>query len=251
MVIDSEQIGRRADSLSAAVLAGFVATGLMTVVLSLAYAVAMAVGSPDPQAPVLLRWMWGLANNIITEGTQTALPVAVGMHFASGTAMAVIYAAVVEPRLGGPGWQRGIVFSLVPWILSVVVFLPAVGGGPFGLRLGAGPLPILGNLILHLVYGATLGQLYGPLGWRFQTETGQPADISDEQTLMHEQRIIAVGIVVGLVLGAVLGWGSQVVLGFGAQPLVALVLGAIGGSIAGALVGSFLGLSPTKPARKR
>jgi hypothetical protein len=164
MVTDSGQIGRRADSLSAAVLAGFVATGLMTVVLSLAYAVALAVGSPDPQAPVLLRWMWGLANNTITEGTQTALPVAVGMHFASGTAMAVVYAAVAEPRLRGPGWRRGIAFSLVPWILSVVVFLPAVGGGPFGLRLGAGLLPVLGNLILHLVYGATLAPALRALG---------------------------------------------------------------------------------------
>lgn len=246
MTSESEQIDRRADLLSAAVLAGFVATGLMTVVLSLAYGGAVALGSPGPQAPAVLRWMWGLANNTVTERTQTAVPIAVGLHFTSGIATAVVY-ALVEPRLRGPGWRRGMVFSLVPWILSLVVFLPAVGGGLLGLRLGAGPLPTLGNLILHLVYGAALGQLYGPSGGRSQTDTGQPEDVSDALILSRDQRAITLGIVVGLVGGGALGWLGHVLLGLGTRPLWALVLGAIAGSTAGALVGSFLGLSPTEP----
>lgn len=248
MMGESEQVNRRADSLSAAVLAGFVATGLMTVVLSLAYAVAFTFGSPSPQAPVLLRWMWGLTNNTLTVRTQTAVPVAVGLHFVSGIATAVVY-SLVESRLRGPGWRRGMVFSLVPWTLSLVVFLPVVGGGALGQRLGAGPLPILGNLILHLVYGATLGQLYGPRGGRSQSETGQPEDASDALILSRDQRTIALGIVVGLVVGGALGWLGHVLLGLGPRPLMALVLGAISGSTAGALVGSFLGLSPTEPRR--
>jgi hypothetical protein len=248
MASSSEQARRQADLLSAAVLAGFVATGLMTVVLSLAYAGALALGSSSPQAPALLRWMWGLANNTITERTQTAVPIAVGLHFASGIATAVVY-ALVEPRLRGPGWRRGMVFSLAPWILSLVVFLPATGGGLLGLRLGAGPLPILGNLILHLVYGATLGQIYGPGGGRVQTDTGQAENISDALVLSRDQRAIALGIVVGLVVGGALGWLGHVLLGLGTRPLMALVLGAIAGSTAGALVGSFLGLSPTEPTR--
>ncbi|MGH3921367.1 MAG: DUF6789 family protein [Pseudonocardiaceae bacterium] len=245
---ETEQVDRREDSLSAAVLAGFVATGLMTVVLSLAYAVAFTFGSPSPQAPALLRWMWGLTNNTLTARTQTAVPVAVGLHFVSGIATAVVY-SLVEPRLRGPGWRRGMVFSLVPWMLSLVVFLPAVGGGPLGLRLGAGPLPILGNLVLHLVYGATLGQLYGPRGGRLQSETGQPEDASDALILSRDQRAIALGIVVGLVLGGAVGWLGHLLLGLGTRPLVALVLGAIAGSTAGAFVGSFLGLSPGEPRR--
>ena len=239
----SEQIGRPADVLAAAVLAGFAATGLMTVVLSLAYVGALAYGTADPQAAPLLRWLWGLANNTITERAETAVPIALGLHFTSGIATAVVY-ALVEPRLRGPGWWRGMVFSLVPWVLSIVVFLPAVGGGPLGLRLGAGPLPILGNLILHLVYGATLGHLYGPRGERFQTETGQADDASNALILSQGQRAIAFGIVVGLVIGGALGWLGHLVLGLGAQPLMALVLGAIAGSTAGAFIGSFLGLSP-------
>lgn len=52
-------------------------------------------------------------------------------------------------------------FSLIPWAFSLVVFLPLVGGGFLGLGLGAGPLPILGNLLLHAVYGVTLGSVLG------------------------------------------------------------------------------------------
>lgn len=245
-----EQKERRVDSLSAAILAGFVATGLMTVILSVSYTTALAVGSPSPQAPAWRNWMWGLANNPIADSTQTAIPLAVGIHFITGMVTALAYATVVEPRLRGPGWWRGMVFSLVPWVLSVTVFLPALGGGPFGLRLGAGPLPILGNLILHLAYGVALGQLYGPWGKRFQTETGQPGDRFDELSLLHGQRAIAIGVVAGLVVGAVMGWLGHVALGLGTRPLMALVLGAIGGSTAGAFVGSFLGLSPLEPTPK-
>jgi hypothetical protein len=92
-------------------------------------------------------------------------------------------------------------FSLIPWMLSVGVFLPIVGGGPLGLRLRAGPLPIFGNLILHLIYGGVLGQIYGPMGDRLLTETGETDDVDELQTLANEQRLIALGIVAGRVVG--------------------------------------------------
>ena len=50
-------------------------------------------------------------------------------------------------------------FALIP--AAVPHHLPAAdGGGLLGMNIGAGPLPILGNLILHLVYGAVLGSAY-------------------------------------------------------------------------------------------
>ena len=51
-------------------------------------------------------------------------------------------------------------FSIIPWFLSLVVFFPIVGAGFFGADLDAGPLPAIGNLILHLIYGAVLGSMY-------------------------------------------------------------------------------------------
>lgn len=243
-MIDSQQTKRRAGWLSAGVLSGFTATGAMTVVVVFAYGVAGLLGSPNSQAPTLLRWMWGLANNTVTQRTGTAFPIAVGLHFVSGIGWALVYAAVAEPRLRGPGWRRGLRFSLVPWMLSLGVFLPAVGGGLLGLRLRAGPLPILGNLILHLIYGGVLGQVYGPMGERVLTESGKSESVGEFQVLAQAQRSIALGIVAGLVVGGLVGWLGSVFLGLGSRPIVAAVLGAIAGSLGGAFIASFLGLSP-------
>jgi uncharacterized protein DUF6789 len=154
-VISGEQV-------ASAVIAGFVATGAMSLVLVTGYSLATTVGSPDAGASLLGRWMWRLAYNPITEPTQSSLPIAAGIHFLSGIAWAFVYAAFAEPRLKGPPWRKGVTFSLIPWVLSLIVFMPLVGGGFFGLALGAGPLPVLGNLVLHVVYGAVLGQVYGP-----------------------------------------------------------------------------------------
>ena len=71
--------------------------------------------------------------------------------------LALVYARYVEPRLSGASWWRDAVRAH-PWLLSLIIFLPLMGGGLLGMNIGAGPLPILGNLILHLVYGAVLGR---------------------------------------------------------------------------------------------
>ena len=52
-------------------------------------------------------------------------------------------------------------FALLPWLVSLVIFMPLLGGGILGLSLGAGPLPIVGNLVLHALYGAVLGVVWG------------------------------------------------------------------------------------------
>ncbi|MGH2767993.1 MAG: DUF6789 family protein [Actinomycetota bacterium] len=224
-----------------AVVSGFVATGAMTSLIVLTYWIAESLGSPEPQAPILQRWLWGLANNALTERTGTALPAALAGHFLSGLVWALVYALLAEPRLSGPGWRRGVIYSFGPWILSLVAFFPAVGGGPLGLGLGAGPLPIAGNLALHLVYGAALGWLYAPTSERFQTESGEAAHAGDVQLMAEEQRWIASGVVAGLVVGAAAGWLASFFMS--AQPLIATVLGAVGGSVGGAFVGSFRGLT--------
>ncbi|MDQ3411754.1 MAG: hypothetical protein M3509_06505, partial [Chloroflexota bacterium] len=131
-------------------LSGFLATFAMTVVLAAAYGVAAAIGRADGNT--VEQWFFGLTNNLVTGmmGNQVAL--AIAANLAIGLVLAVIYAYLAEPMLGGPGWQRGMLFALVPWVLSILLFFPLIGGGVLGLGLMAGPLPILGNLILHLVY---------------------------------------------------------------------------------------------------
>lgn len=227
-----------------AIIAGFFATSLMTAVLALAYGFVVLAGSGDPAAPTLLRWFWALAHNPITQRAQTALPVTVLLHFVAGLAWAVAYAGLAEPRLLGPGWRRGLLFAPAPGFLSLLVFLPLLGGGVFGLQLGAGPLPILGNLTLHLVYGGALGTLYPEASNRVLVVSGEASDPSEGPILAEAERDLAAGVVVGLIAGVAVGALGQRVLVPGEVSWLPAMVGGIVGSASGALIGSFVGLSP-------
>jgi hypothetical protein len=230
--------GRLSGWISLGLLSGFVATGVMALVLMLGYGLALMLGDPD--GSLLSRWIWALAHNPLTDTTGNRLPLAIVLHFIAGIAWAMVYAGAIEPHLSGPGWRRGLIFAAIPWVGSLVVFLPLMGGGPFGLLLGAGPLPILGNLVLHLVYGLVLGQFYA--SERILAES-DAVDVEESEGLAHTERSIAAGIIPGLVFGALLGLVASGIVAPG-SPLLATVFGALLGSAVGALIGSFIGLNP-------
>ena len=236
-----------ADWLFRAVLAGLIATMLMTVGLAVAYLVATVLGSESPNAPVLARWLGGLTHNAVTLQAETALPIAVLLHVIAGIGWAVVYAGVVEPRLSGPGWRRGLVFAPAPGILSLLVFLPALGGGIFGLGLGAGPLPVVGNLVLHLVYGATLGGFYARESAHLLVEPGETERSDEVWTMLQVEHATAIGIIVGLVVGGLGGWLSAGAFAPGQPAVLAALLGMLLGSAGGAFVGSFSRLDARRP----
>jgi hypothetical protein len=221
--------------LSGAVVAGFVGTILAGSVLLVGYAVASALtGLPGGLGGAFEA----LTRNTATSAVENALGIAVVIHVAVGLALAVVYAAAVEPRLSGPGWRRGALFALLPWLLSLLVLLPAMGGGLLGLALGAGLLPVVGNLVAHLVYGGALGWLYE----RQLIELGEDDEASALANLGAE-RGTAVGVIGGGLLGAALAvllvwaWSAGA-----APPGWAAALGGVGGATVGGFVGSFAGL---------
>ncbi|MBW3634727.1 MAG: hypothetical protein KY456_17040 [Chloroflexi bacterium] len=233
----------REDWLRAGVLAGFLGTFAMTIVLIAAYGLASSIGSAD--GTVLQRWSWALVNNPVAERTADGVVLAIGANLAMGLLLALVYARYVEPRLSGPSWWRGMIFSLVPWLLSLVIFLPLMGGGLLGMNVGAGPLPILGNLILHLVYGAVLGSSYAEAAEDWLDDT----DV-DRGNAASAERGAAIGLAAGLVPGLVVGW--LVAPAF--DDLVGRPATAIGvafiGAVIGLGIGSFVGMSRTQtPAR--
>jgi hypothetical protein len=164
--------------------------------------------------------------------------VAAAVFLAGGLLWAVLYGVLFEPRLNGRGWQRGVMFAMIPWLFSLVVFLPLVGGGFLGLSLGAGPLPVIGNLILHVVYGAALGGIYGAVD-SMEERSVRPDD-DDVLSASRSQVGAARGILVGLAVGVGLGLLSALApqLTSSMNPLaLGLALALIGASF-GALVGS-------------
>jgi len=237
-----------------AILSGFIATICMGLVLLVGFVLASNAGSSS--GSFIAQWFYGLSHNRITNTTQNYLFVAAALYLTFGLVWAIVYAYVFEPLLRGPGWLEGLLFSLLPFLLSIVVFLPSLGGGFFGSTLNAGPLPVIGNFILHAAYGMVLGSVYNQSihsGFDEEDEGASHGELHQRAAMQGAERNGAIGILIGLAAGAILGSilgqsvyptkaidaGANLITGSGELSLAGAVLGAS----LGALIGSMLGLS--------
>jgi hypothetical protein len=233
-------------------IAGFVALAVSTAAFVVASAVAGSLGEIYRGTNLLADWMYELTHNPITELGRASLWASLAIHLTVGMFWAVLYALIFEPRLQqSPPWQSGVMFSMLPFFLSVTVFLPLTGGGLFGSNLEAGPLPLLGNLVLHLIYGATLGAVYGAGADRAEAFEETETEVLHQSEMMgRAEASAALGILIGGVGGGVLGTVLGAILPFssgeelvGSWPLAMGVLGALAGGAVGALIGSMAGLT--------
>jgi hypothetical protein len=241
---------QRVDWLPRSVLAGFTASVLMGIAFFIAYGAAILLGALQLAsrrgAAEFHAWLLALTNNQLIDLANASLYAAGALHLAVGVVLALVYGSVIEPRLIGPGWVRGIMFAMIAWILSLVVAFPLLGVGMFGSGLGAGPLPAVGNLVLHLIYGASLGTIYGPLGDLPADSFSASAPRDDVETTAALERAEATGIIVGATLGVGIGMiGTQLPGALpqdgGLAPAVALIFGtAVLGGAFGAAVGPFM-----------
>ena len=76
-------------------------------------------------------------------------------HFAVGTFLWGPLLAVLSPLLPPPLWFEGVVFGTLAWLLVIIVTWAA--------DLVSAPQPSLTPVLLHLLFGASLGWIYGVL----------------------------------------------------------------------------------------
>jgi hypothetical protein len=234
--------GRRVDWLSMGVVAGFVGTTILTIGIMAAYECARLLGTNSDSASVVQNWLFSLTHNPATDTARVNLPVALILHFGTGILFGILYAGWIEPRLSGSGLRRGAIFSIVPWLFSIIVFLPLMDGGFLGIGLHAGPLPVIGNLILNLAYGVSLGFFYAVEQW--QTDSGKLEDAGAGRIVERSLRVSAIGVAFGMVCGGLLGQIGASTLSPGQDPLLVAVIAAIIGSFIGFMLGSYAGLTP-------
>jgi uncharacterized membrane protein YagU involved in acid resistance len=79
-------------------------------------------------------------------------------HLMIGVVLALIY-AVVAPWIPVPPSLRGALYAIAPFLAAQIVVMPMMGMPVFS---GSATMA-LGSLVGHLVYGAVLGQVYGPV----------------------------------------------------------------------------------------
>lgn len=134
------------NSIGRGVLAGFVAT----VVLS---------------ALMVMKGMMGMMPelNVITMlGSMTGGGAVMGWisHFVIGTILwGVLYVLVHEHLPGKAHWQKGTSFGAAAWLLMMIIVMPMAGAGLFGLGIGM-MAPVM-TLILHVIFGIVLAEVYG------------------------------------------------------------------------------------------
>jgi len=226
---------RREDWLVDGLLCGFAAAFVLMSATFAAYWFARIAG--DQTGNQFERWLYYLQNNSLTKSTQDSVMIAIGLNLIVGIGWAMLYGYSGAPNLSGPGYWRGMVFALVPFLLSVFVFFPIMCAGVLGKDLGAGPLPVIGNLILHLIYGATLGSLYSVDLERWLD--GSHADLAFNR---KAEQFAAVGLVVGAPIGLLLAWRAAPSLSDVAGSAVIGLVGTLIGASLGMMIGSFAGL---------
>lgn len=129
-----------------AILGGFVATVVMT---PLMYFVPLVLGMPMDIGAMLGKmlgnsWMLGMM-----------------LHFINGSILfPLIYAYALYDVLPGSSWLKGTVWGVILWFLAQSVVMPMMGAGFFSSAIGGG-LAVLGSLVMHVIYGTTLGALAG------------------------------------------------------------------------------------------
>jgi membrane protein DedA with SNARE-associated domain len=164
--------GRR--SIEAALLAGLGASAVTGLAVTWLLALLALLGFPAAERALLDALQRGgqafplhaiFPSPVLPPGlTLPAWPEGLGallpLLIVAQLLWAVLYAAVAEPRLRGSAGVRGLQFALAPWLASGLLYLPLIGAGPFGLALGAGWLPILGEAVRCVIFGVSLGVLY-------------------------------------------------------------------------------------------
>jgi len=72
------------------------------------------------------------------------------------------FVAVSRYLPGNTDLTKGVSFGIAAWVMMMLAVMPMAGAGLFGLKVGA-MAPMM-TLMLHVIYGAVLGYVFGKLG---------------------------------------------------------------------------------------
>ena len=133
-------------NLGKSLLAGLVATLVLSALMVLKAKMGVR---PDLNVIKMLAHMFHAAPVVGWVAHFVVCVVAWGIGF-----------ALLYPWLpGGAPWLKGVTFAMGAWLLMMVVIMPLAGAGLFGLHLGI-IAPVM-TLVLHIIFGAVLGGVYG------------------------------------------------------------------------------------------
>ena len=149
--------------LLAAVPAGSIALAANMALLSIAGAAGITTGQGG-----LLRLFATIIQHLagslhLLDGlSNLPLPSQATFHIVTGLAMAVVYALMIEPRLPGRPFSKGLVYGTVVWCFNAFLVLPLIGEGIAGSR-NVDTVGLIVFAVAHMTFFLALSMLYGAL----------------------------------------------------------------------------------------
>src|SRR5262245_37479930 len=140
---------------AAGALATIGSTLLFNVVINLVGNIAFTAPST-----IVERTAEHLAVAFAQDVQPTLLFVAVPASLAVGVVWGAVYGAWIEPSLNvSSDWMAGLVFGVLPLLTSLLIVMPLLGLGFFGIG-ATGIVALVGETIRHAAYGTLLGLIY-------------------------------------------------------------------------------------------
>jgi hypothetical protein len=120
---------------------GIVATIAMSILLVIGYLSGLApMPEPIPKAVVTT-----------VLGSGIPQPLIIGAHLLYGAITGLVFVAIAQPAT----LEKGLSYGIVLWLIMDLLVLPFIGWGIFGTAIT--PRIAVATLVLHLVYGTTIG----------------------------------------------------------------------------------------------
>jgi len=87
--------------------------------------------------------------------TGIQLPLSVGLlfHIAYVTSWSVIFLEFISKK---NSFKEALLFGLILWFITMIVFFPIIGWGLFGFTVGKGPKLMIGALLPHFLFSVFL-----------------------------------------------------------------------------------------------
>jgi membrane protein DedA with SNARE-associated domain len=170
----------------AGILATIASTLLLNVAINLAGGIAFNFSAPGT---IVEQTAARLAFALAREVQPILLFVAAPAYLLVGGLWGVVYAVWAEREFGPrwSDWQKGLMFAMVPLLVSLLLVMPVLGLGFLGVG-ATGPVAFTGELIRHAAYGTLLGFMYPVFRARrpIKVRPHTPADLAPEPTVGAE-----------------------------------------------------------------
>jgi len=136
-------------NLTAAIIAGFVGTAVMTGLMYMAPMMGM------PKMNII-----GMLGTMFTANEGAARVIGVILHFMMGIIFALIYAWLWSVGIGAATWWWGLLFGAVHGVAAMIMMPLMIRMHPRPPAMQMGPMLMMGLLLGHLVFGLAVVLTY-------------------------------------------------------------------------------------------